>query len=462
MPYISSPNDPAPDLMTTPGPRPKSKGCGPVIDNAQVTNQRYILYTFRYSLRSLMVRYAYAIAMANRKQQTATVTKANGHHSLPYSAKASELVNGSSSTASEIRREMVLSINDASSLLKNGSLVPAVRNDNGAGNTNGLLPVRQPMMNASTPEAVLGAEKTEQELAMNTEIREVNLQRGENCEEWFLGGVNPKGQVPVLLTSSSNPPSESLTSTLFITLRLARLFPDSLLPPQHTASIVNLLSRLHNICFESLSFRPEEFSEHGGLMKNGAVELLLSDKGREKLGVGVGEQGERWREMLEWKREFHASTLLHALSPSSVSSAIAQTHAFFADYMRVRRQHHQQNSPLLSSGPENSPQELKDTESETLRQSKTKTCDNEGISWTFGKSVGPTALDAHVIAFVARLRDADERARSLGLGLEGRYETLVPPELRKWVERVCDGEGDGGLWRGVMPAVDGGRGGKTM
>lgn len=38
-------------------------------------------------------------------------------------------------------------------------------------------------------------------------------------------------------------------------------------------------------------------------MKNGAVEMLLSERGREKLGVGKGERGERWREMLEWKRE---------------------------------------------------------------------------------------------------------------------------------------------------------------
>lgn len=149
-----------------------------------------------------MVRYTYAIAMA-RQKQIASSTNGNGHKSQTYDMQPSVLGNGARPTASEISGELEGRTTDTTTLLKNTSHASAVRNGSSARDANELLPVRQPKMDTATPEAVLGTERTEREMAMEMEIREVDLHRGENCEEWFLGGVNPKGQVSGSLSFAS-------------------------------------------------------------------------------------------------------------------------------------------------------------------------------------------------------------------------------------------------------------------
>ena len=57
--------------------------------------------------------------------------------------------------------------------------------------------------------------------------------------------------------------------------------------------------------------------------------------------------------------------------------------------------------------------------------------------WLFGTEIGATALDAHTLAFVARLLDA-------------RREDLVPRSVRVWAGRLMTGE----AWQ----EVTGGRG----
>jgi hypothetical protein len=48
---------------------------------------------------------------------------------------------------------------------------------------------------------------------------------------------------------------------------------------------------------------------------------------------------------------------------------------------------------------------------------------SQGGTWIFGAKVGPTVLDAHVVPFIARLRDIS-------------LEELVPPQLRGYAERI--------------------------
>ena len=57
--------------------------------------------------------------------------------------------------------------------------------------------------------------------------------------------------------------------------------------------------------------------------------------------------------------------------------------------------------------------------------------------WLFGTEIGATALDAHTLAFVARLLDA-------------RREDLVPRGVRVWADRLMTGE----AWQ----KITGGRG----
>lgn len=54
-------------------------------------------------------------------------------------------------------------------------------------------------------------------------------------------------------------------------------------------------------------------------------------------------------------------------------------------------------------------------------------------SWIFGEEVGPTALDAHIITFIARLYDADRKR-------------LVPERLQRYGERAMQRR----EWQSVM------------
>lgn len=66
--------------------------------------------------------------------------------------------------------------------------------------------------------------------------------------------------------------------------------------------IVDLLGRLHNIRFESLSFRAEDHPPDG-LFRNGAVDLLMEMRRRKLMGEdGVKiDVGDSWAEVLQEK-----------------------------------------------------------------------------------------------------------------------------------------------------------------
>lgn len=80
-----------------------------------------------------------------------------------------------------------------------------------------------------------------------------------------------------------------------------------------------------------------------------------------------------------------------ALRPENVAKAKAQAADLFEALLSLQRHHNQ--------GP-----------------------DNEA-SWIFGPSIGPTILDAHTAAFIARLLDAGQ-------------EDLVPKELIEFATKV--------------------------
>jgi hypothetical protein len=85
----------------------------------------------------------------------------------------------------------------------------------------------------------------------------------------------------------------------------------------------------------------------------------------------------------------HNKTLFNALTPSAVTLATNQATAFLASIHELKK----------SSGNE---------------------------AWIFGNDIGPTALDAHTVPFIARLIDA---------GKEG----LVPENLLQYTRKAMEG-----------------------
>lgn len=84
-------------------------------------------------------------------------------------------------------------------------------------------------------------------------------------------------------------------------------------------------------------------------------------------------------------------TIAFALRPENVAKARAQVTDLFQDLIALRKKH---NPPA----------------------------DHDGL-WLFGPSAGPTVLDAHAAALIARLADA-------------RHKDLVPEELLAIAQKV--------------------------
>lgn len=88
----------------------------------------------------------------------------------------------------------------------------------------------------------------------------VNLHRDENLEEWYLTTVNPKGQVPVLLTQRNAEPHVAKTvGSLAISNFFCMEYFPAMKPDEHRAMIDDMLNKIHAIEALSLSVKdPDE------------------------------------------------------------------------------------------------------------------------------------------------------------------------------------------------------------
>ncbi|KEF62036.1 uncharacterized protein A1O9_00008 [Exophiala aquamarina CBS 119918] len=204
------------------------------------------------------------------------------------------------------------------------------------------------------------AKRREDEIAV--QFREVDIFHEEQLSEDFLCNINNHGQVPVLAHSSKV--DAPITDSLKITNWLATKYPD-LMPTEHEAEIRQKLNDLHALNYFSLSFpgRPQIAQQLEANVQRRLQDSSISDRYRKalefKLGVTKRDKSGGLVPAVTAENEKNAKSLLSELS----------------DKLR---------------GPE---------------------------SWIYGEK--PTAIDAHLVVFIARMMDV------------GR-EQLIPEKLRDY------------------------------
>ncbi|KAL2846186.1 hypothetical protein BJY01DRAFT_175883 [Aspergillus pseudoustus] len=190
--------------------------------------------------------------------------------------------------------------------------------------------------------------------------RLVNLEKNENLQEWYLLDINPLGRVPTLTGKALPSP---LTDCLSVVYWVCEQCP-ALLPESHRTEISRLLTQLH-----------ENFEGYSS--PNPAVEDLLVNH----------DITPTHRQALEYKRECQRKQREVVANNVSDGNSMTKETTAFLDEIVVQLDKH-----------------------------------GKGTIWIYG-DVGPTVLDAHVVAFVARLTDIS-------------LEDLVPPELRAYAATI--------------------------
>jgi len=208
--------------------------------------------------------------------------------------------------------------------------------------------------------AVRGEPKDQEKSYSFSETEIDTLGAGTHLDEDFLK-INPKGQVPVLGISSTG---KNVPDSVVITYLLADIFP-RLLPESHRGQLKTLMEKLHAINFFSLTFGPRV-----------SVDPTIT-KIHKRL---EGDISPEYREALLYKLKVNQQEKASGLPPSVQDQNVQLTTAF-----------------------------LKECE-EVL---------SEDASWLYGLPQ-PTAVDAHLVPFLARLRDA------------GRFQ-LVSPRLKAYL-----------------------------
>ncbi|KAL2426902.1 hypothetical protein ABEF95_002157 [Exophiala dermatitidis] len=216
------------------------------------------------------------------------------------------------------------------------------------------------------------------------EQRVIDIQHGGQLTEFYLCDVNPKGTVPVLTIPGQQTP---LTESLDITYLLAEHYP-FLIPRELSDEIKSLLAELHNINYFSLSYthKPQRAED---MVRN--IQKRLDDP----------DVSDRWRRALEYKLEIVLATRAPALTKEAVTSEEQKASSFLAKV------------------------------DELLKQAEDS---GNGSPWIFGTQE-PTALDAHVVPFLARLLDVG-RNNMLSTRLEKYAEHAFAGNA--WTE-VIDG-----------------------
>lgn len=124
----------------------------------------------------------------------------------------------------------------------------------------------------------------------------LNLHRDENLEEWFLTGINPRGQVPVMTrewqNGSAKPRLEVTTESAAISRFFGEFFFPGLLGGAHRGEVDRLLEKIHEIQAFSLSVKNPT--------KEQAVEV--PDPGMDAL-LARTDISEKYRRALEYKRK---------------------------------------------------------------------------------------------------------------------------------------------------------------
>ncbi|TVY87385.1 hypothetical protein LAWI1_G005630 [Lachnellula willkommii] len=251
--------------------------------------------------------------------------------------------------------------------------------------------------------AIRGAPK-EASTMMIVEEQEVDIFHGAQLEEQYLCEVNPKGQVsivgnpaisygktglefamadssikvPVLASVALLP--APITDSLEITMYLAELYPN-LQPKAHEQQIVRFLRDLHAINYFSLSYGTKP--QFAGSLRDSVLQRMREPT-----------TSQHYREALEYKLRITETEKVGGVLPAQVDAALKRTGLFLS---------HMEQLLVPLSGP-----------------------------WLFGLLV-PTALDAHLVTFLARLRDL------------GRDE-LIPPSLRAYEDAAMETP----EWRRVM------------
>ncbi|GAD92996.1 protein kinase domain protein [Paecilomyces variotii No. 5] len=185
---------------------------------------------------------------------------------------------------------------------------------------------------------------------MDITTKEIDIFSEEQFSEWYLCDVNPKGQVPVL--GSDIAFEFPMAQTTAISEYIAERYPE-LLPAKHAANIHEMVHKMHEMNFFTLSF-----------------------KGSPKLASGFADAGfirladenisDRYRKALEYKVEILHRDKVHALEPKKTEAEIQKAKAYLEEI-------------------------------ETL-------LDPSSGQWLFGQK-RPTELDAHLIVMIARLQD---------------------------------------------------------
>ncbi|KAK4574113.1 hypothetical protein LTR86_001874 [Recurvomyces mirabilis] len=204
--------------------------------------------------------------------------------------------------------------------------------------------------------------------AMELDEQVLDIMKGAQLEEHFLVKVNPKGQVPALTSSSLDTP---ITDSLDITYYIAERYP-TLMPSEHKQTIIDLLGELHDINYFSLSF---------GDKPDGAKGQAKAIRGRMEDPAISPE----YRRALEYKLSITNDMKVDGVQPDIIKLNEKRASAFSEKCEHM----------LLP-----------------------------GQTWLFGTQL-PTALDAHLVVFLARMKDL-------------KRTDLVPGKLGEYLERATN------------------------
>ncbi|KAH8649043.1 hypothetical protein BX600DRAFT_474402 [Xylariales sp. PMI_506] len=221
--------------------------------------------------------------------------------------------------------------------------------------------------------AVLGEATNQRTRSIEIEKRLVNIHRNENIAEWYLK-INSKGQLPSMTVDGLPAP---LTDSLDISYWFCEVYP-RLLPEERKTQIQGYLSRIHAIEGLSLSAaKPDDPEED--IEENPAISEILART----------DISDEYRKALEHKRIVDHSHMTKALHHKSITLAEKQAGDLFEDIAAELALHQDQSL------------------------------------WIFGSEVGPTVLDAHLVAFIARVA-------------EGGRAATIPPDLLQWARGIRD------------------------
>ncbi|OQV08105.1 Glutathione S-transferase, domain-containing protein [Cladophialophora immunda] len=202
---------------------------------------------------------------------------------------------------------------------------------------------------------------------------EIDIYNSDQLQEFYLRQVNPRGQVPALVNKAVLP--KPIADSMEITYYLFELYP-SLCPPQHAATIRELIQELHGISFLALAFfKPR----HQAWIKN---ITSYTDERLARADISV-----EYRNALEWKRNYDTSQQQPQVDDESCRQANEDSRKYLEKVEAIRVQQATEGSPWLLGGEH------------------------------------PTALDAHVAVFVARLQETE-------------HEDLVPEGMNRWAKPI--------------------------